>query len=59
MTEALRDQQARPLAPLITDFVRYSGYWWIASPDGWLRITDPDLARTLDRQHQRFAKGLF
>ncbi len=59
MRQALTQQIAHPLAPLITDFVHHQDCWWITSPDGWLRIEDAELSRTLDRQQQRFASGIY
>jgi hypothetical protein len=40
--------RARQLTDEIPEFRRYCGQWWVASPEGWLRITDTHLAGCLD-----------
>lgn len=56
--EEMRNHQmageARPQSPGVPDFIVWRGIWWMATPDGWLRVADEIVARTLDRIRRRF-----
>lgn len=45
---------ARPLSPGIPDFISWYEAWWTATPDGWLRVADTNITRTLNRVRRRF-----
>jgi hypothetical protein len=53
MTNARTAGRARPLSPVITEFTKYWGDWWVSSAEGWLRITDTHLASRLDLVRDR------
>jgi hypothetical protein len=40
--------EATSLTSAITDIVRYDSSWWLYDREGWLRVTDPELAADLD-----------
>lgn len=38
-------------------FVHHDNTWWVANPDGYIEITDPDQNTKLDRWHRRLTDG--
>jgi hypothetical protein len=48
MQAAASNGRVRQLTEEIPELRRYQGHWWVASPEGWLRITDSHLAACLD-----------
>jgi hypothetical protein len=48
MAEALSAGAAVTLTAAITDIARYNDAWWLLDRDGWLRVTDAQLAAELD-----------
>jgi hypothetical protein len=53
MQDAVSQGQARQLSRDIPEIRKCHGRWWLASPEGWLRITDCYLAERFDQIRQR------
>ena len=53
MQTAVNQGQARQLCRDIPEITKCQDHWWLAAPEGWLRITDCYLAERLDQIRQR------
>jgi hypothetical protein len=53
MQTAAGNDQARQLCRDVPEIRKCHDHWWLASPEGWLRITDCYLAERLDQIRQR------
>ena len=53
MQDAVSQGQARQLSRDIPEITKCHDHWWLAAPEGWLRITDCYLAERLDQIRQR------
>jgi hypothetical protein len=53
MQNAVSQGQACQLSRDIPEITKCHDQWWLAAPEGWLRITDCYLAERLDQIRQR------
>jgi hypothetical protein len=53
MQTAVNQGQACQLSRDIPEIAKCQDHWWLAAPEGWLRITDCYLAERLDQIRQR------
>lgn len=48
MSDAVRTEAVVPLGQGLSWVVRYLDAWWVEYENGWLRVTDDDVAAELD-----------
>jgi hypothetical protein len=56
MQNAVIQGQACQLSRDIPEITKCQDHWWLAAPEGWLRITDCYLAERLDQIRQRLER---